>query len=168
MSTILLKTARQNLGAFVKLIATAVSTAAGLEADEQRGLRNLYAEIGRLGGPNTKGFYDILPGGKGDEVQVSTAMLDEAKDATLDLMIRLTEGLASKGEQRVTYSTGAKAAKGKPGEEGYVPAVKGHTVALDVDCSDFEVPDDETLDAIWANAQAGGSSAKADLSGLDL
>jgi hypothetical protein len=168
MTTILLNTARQTLGAFARGAANTLSALHGLDDDQTRGLRNLVSKALRNGGKRTKGYYKILPTGKGDTVQVPEAIMETACDTARETLNVLITAIAAAGSRRVTYSTGAKGAKGKPGDADYQPAIKGRNVAFDIDdTTEWEPLDDETMDALM-DAAANGGATDADLADLDF
>ena len=168
MTTILLNTARQTLGAFARGAANTLSALHGLDDDQTRGLRNLVSKALRNGGKRTKGYYKVLGNGNGKTTQVSEAIMEKASETARETLTVLIGAIAAAGSRRVTYSTGAKGAKGEPGADDYQPAVKGRTVAFSIDdTSDWEPLDDETVEALM-EAAANGGTTDADLADLDF
>ena len=169
MSTMILNDARRALGAFARSAANTIAAQNGLDDDQTRGLRNLVSTALRDGGKKTKGFYGVLPSGDGKVVEVSEAVFTTAQNTARHALKVLIAAIAAAGSRQVKYSTGAKAAKGKPGDDDYQPAVKGHNVYFDIeDTTEWEPLDDETVDTLMEAAIAGGSTVSAELADLDF
>ena len=174
-TVIMLNIVRQMLTGFSARVTETLVAANGLDEDQAKGLRNLIGEGLRLGGNRLKGYYSVLPSGKGNETAVSAAVVADAQQRAKDVLQRnlgdatigLLPALINAGTVEGGFSKDGKAAKGRKGEPGYVPAVKGTAMLVDIPTEGWELFTDEDLDSIMDSATAGGAK-NAQLMKLDF
>jgi hypothetical protein len=145
----------RSLNAFTGLIVNHLAAQAGLDADQTRAFRNLTRNAARMGGKTVKGYYKVMPTGKGDDTVVTDAQVDACYKAAIDVLVTYVPACVRYGEVEGTFSHTDKATK------------RVSVVPMDIPTEGMGLPDDATI-AAWVESSKNATHGNAQLAALDF
>jgi len=145
----------RSLNAFTGLVVNHLAAQAGLDADQTRAFRNLTRNAARMGGKTVKGYYKVMPTGKGEDTKVTEPQIKACYKAAIDVLAAYVPACVAYGEVEGTFSHTDKATK------------RVSVVPIDIPTEGMELPDDDTL-ADWVASSQNATHGNAQLAALDF